>query len=329
MTEETTQEQVDRLKYLLEQLNLSKYSSLSDILTQVFESSDKFNEFVDSLNQHISSEEVISKKLSNLYDYINELPKESDIKNIIPIDKLQHIANIVENHVNCVNCNNEKARQLEALYNSINTSYTNLKIDIDSINTFMDEFKNNETYQSRIIDQQPISNLIDLDSSFTTKVDTSVFYEPGDYIKFIEVRENIKPMTFYTPTEFIKGYIQNDTIVLEQSMKQFYMFSSEIDIFDISFINSLYPSEDTPTEIEQYKKYEFELVIYTPGEYEAKIFPFSYYESLSKVQLSPGCKFILKYKGNGTGNNNPFMFPKYKKLKLVEIRETNVLSALI
>jgi hypothetical protein len=310
-----SQDQVDRLKFLLEQLNLTKYSSLSDILHDVFDSGDKFNEFIDSLNTHISSEELISKKLCTLYDYINDLPKEEDIKNLIPIDKLQQISNIVENHVNCVCHNNEKALQLDTLYTSINLSYTKLKNDVDSINRFMDDFKNNVSYTSRFVDNKPITRDIDMNISFTAKVDTSVLYGQGDSLKFIEIREDMLPMTFYTPLEFIKGYIQNDTIVLDQGMKKFYLFSSESEVYDISFANSVEPITDSEYDVEQYKDYEFELNIYCPGESDPMTTTFSYYGTAMGVTLTPGSKFDVKYKGSSS-----FLFPSYKKLKFTEIK---------
>jgi hypothetical protein len=318
-----SQDQVERLKFLLEQLNLTKYSSLSDILHDVFDSGDKFNEFIDSLNTHISSEEVISKKLCTLYDYINELPKEEDIKNLIPIDKLQQISNIVENHVNCVCTNNEKALQLDILYTNINAAYTKLKTDVDSINNFMEEFKNNPSYTTRFLNDAPITSSLDLNVSFTTKVDTSVLYEQGDSIKFIEIREDMLPMTFYTPMEFIKGYIQNDTIVLDQGMKKFYMFSSETEVYDISFVNSVEPFTDSQYDIEQYQDYEFELNIYIPGELTPLTTTFSYYGTAMGVTFTPGSKFDIKYKGDVS-----LLFPMYKKIKFTEIK-TNVVPSLI
>lgn len=308
-------EQVERLKFLLEQLNLSKYSSLSDILYDVFESSDKFNEFVDSLNSHISTEEIVSKKLATLYDYINDLPKEDDIKNLIPLDKLQQISSIVENHVNCVCHNNEKAQQLDALYTTINNAYSKLKYDVESINKFMEDFKTNAVFTTRIIDDVPITSTINSDSTFTTKIDTSIVYEKGDCIRFVEIREDMRPMTFYTPVEFIKGFIQNDTVVLDQGLHKFYLFSSETEVYDICFVNSSEPMDDTPYEIEEYKDYEFEMSIYVPGQNEPLVTTFSYYGTAIGVTLTPGSRFDIRYKGSES-----LMFPKFKKIKFTEIK---------
>jgi hypothetical protein len=151
-----------------------------------------------------------------------------------------------------------------------------------------------------------------------TKVNTTLFYEHGQNIQFIEIRDDMKPMIFYTPSEFIKGYIQNDTIVLDQNLTSFYLFSSETEVYDISFVNSNEPYEDTEAEIERYKNYEFELNIYLPGDQVNYISTsFSYYGVAMGITLTPGCKFDIKYKGT-----EAFMFPKYKKLKFVEIKNT-------
>lgn len=325
---ESPEEHVQRLKFLLEQLNLEKYSSLSNILGSVFESTEKFNEFIDTLNNHVCSEELISKKLSTLYDYVNELPNEEDLKNIVSVDKLQQIASIIENHCNCVHANNNKAKQLEMLYNSINTAYMKIKTDVDTINKFMEDFNSNSSTITRYIDDKPLSSVINMNLSFSTKIDTSLFYNVGSHLKFIEIREDIAPMMFYTPLEFVKGYIQNDDIVLDQGMKYFYLFSSETEVYDIQLVNSNSSMEDTEYEINQYKNYEFEIQIYTNNQQPPMTTTFTYYGAALGVTFTPGCKFCVVFKGSTEDSSvTQFMFPKYMKLKFTEIK-TNTTKVL-
>jgi len=307
--------QIDRLKALLEQLDLAKYSSLSDILNTVFESGEKFSEFIDSLNTHIAQEENIAKKLRTLYDYINELPSETDIAQVVPLDKLAQVIAVVEKHVKVVEENNDKAEQLDTLYKTINTSYSRLKKEADDVEAFMTTFKTSVTYLTRYENDKPVLNLVDMDASFNNKINTGLDYPSGGSLKFLEAVDGAKPMVFYTPTEFVRGYMRSETIIIDKDAEFFRLFSSEPETYDIGMINSVLPLEDSPEETALYKDAEFEIEIYLPGQDAPVTTGFTYYSFALGVTLYPGCKFRILYKKKGA-NATPFKFPKLRKLRL-------------
>lgn len=316
----STTDQIDRLKALLEQLDLAKYASLSDILNTVFESGEKFSEFIDSLNSHIAQEENIAKKLKTLYDYISELPSEADIEQVVPLDKLAQVVAVVEKHVKVVEDNNTKAGQLDTLYKTINDSYSRLKKEADDVESFMTSFKTSVTYLTRYQQDKPVLNLVDMDSSFNNKIDTVREYAPGTPLKFLEAVDGAKPMVFYTPAEFVRGYIRNTNIVVDKDMEFFRLFSSEPETYDIGMINSLLPLEDSPEEKAMYSDVEFEVEIYMPGQTVPVTTGFTYYNFALGVTLYPGSKFRVVYKKKGADATVVFKFPKLRKLRLRQVK---------
>ena len=321
-TTTTTETQIERLKALLDQLDLAKYASLSDILNTVFESGDKFSEFIDSLNSHIAQEENISNKLKTLYDYINNLPNEADIEQVVPLDKLNQVIAVVDKHVKVVEDNNEKAQQLDTLYKTINDSYATLKKEADDVETFMNSFKNSVVFLTRYEQEKPVLNLTDMDTSFSNKIDTTITYAANSPLAFLETVDGAKPMVFYTPAEFVRGYIRNTKIVIDKDMVFFRLFSSEPDTYDISLINSMLPLTDSPEEIALYSDIEFDVEIYLPGQTIPVVTYFSYYGSALGVTLYPGSKFRVVYKKKGADTGASFKFPKMCKLRLKQSKPT-------
>lgn len=316
----SSSDQIDRLKALLEQLDLAKYASLSDILNTVFESGEKFSEFIDSLNIHIAQEENIAKKLKTLYDYISELPTEADIEQVVPLDKLAQVVAVVEKHVKVVEDNNDRAGQLDTLYKTINSSYICLKNDADEVDAFMTSFKTSVAYLTRYQQDKPVLNLVDMDESFNNKIDTVREYAPGAPLAFLEGVDGAKPMVFYTPAEFVRGFIRSSNIVLDKDMEFFRLFSSEPETYDIGMINSLLPLEDSPEEAALYSDAEFEVEIHMQGQATPVTTGFTYHSFALGVTLYPGSKFRVVYKKKGADTATPFKFPKLRKLRLRHVR---------
>jgi hypothetical protein len=308
-----TETPIQKLQLILDQLDLSKYASLSEMLNTVFESGEKFAEFINNLNDHIAQEEIVTLKLNTLQELINSLPKEEEIKEVIPFEKLDEIVTIVEKHAVLVDENNNKALQLEILIKTITEAYNKLKRDADLVTEFMTNFKNSPIYLTRYDNDKPAFNLVDMDSSFNCKVNTEITYAAGDYIKYVELNDDIKPMVFYTPTEFVRGYVKTSDIVLEKGMQEFYLFSGNPITYDVSMVNSLLPEEDTEAEISMYENVTFEIEIWTHDKEEPVTTSFSYYGEALGVTFYSGCRFRVKYVQNGVGLS-PFTFPKFRKM---------------
>jgi hypothetical protein len=149
-------------------------------------------------------------------------------------------------------------------------------------------------------------------------------YAPGDTIEYIEA-SGTTPMVFYTPSEFIRGYVRNDSVVIDEDMTHFRMFTTKPDTYDISLINSLLPLEDAPEEVEKYEGAEFVVEIFLAGQDMPITTTFPYYGAALGVTLYPGCKFCVKYVGGGSAGA-AFKFPKFRKLQLKQVRAPKVIQ---
>lgn len=309
---------IQKLQLILDQLDLSKYASLSEMLNTVFESGEKFAEFINNLNDHIAQEEIVTLKLNTLQELINSLPKEEEIKEVIPFEKLDEIVQIVDKHAVLVEDNNNKALQLEILIKTITEAYNKLKRDADLVTELMTNFKKSPIYLTRYDNDKPAFNLVDMNSSFNCKINTDITYAPGDSIKYIELNDDIKPLVFYTPSEFIRGYVKTSDIVLEKGMQEFYLFSGSALVYDVKMVNSLLPEEDTEEEINMYENVTFEIEIWTHDQEDPITTSFTYYGQALGVTFYSGCRFRIKYVQNGL-NLTPFTLPKFRKMVFTQV----------
>lgn len=319
-TEETT---IDRLHRILDELDLTKYASLSEMLQTVFESSEKFTDFINGLNEHIAQEELITEKLGTLQAYIQDLPKEDELSEIVPFQKLDQVMQAVDRQSELVEANNEKIVQLDVMYKRIHDVYVKLKKDADAVHEYMEQFQTTPVYLSRYDDTKPILSIVDPNNSFSCKINTEFEYAAGAPLRFLEVSDERHPLTFYTPNEFIKGYVKSDIVVLEEGLETFYMFTGDSQTYDISIVNSMLPLEDSPEETEKLKDVTFEIVINVPDQDDPVSTTFDYYGGALGVTLYSGCRFSIRYKQNGTDASAPLKFPKYRKLLLQQVKVAN------